>query len=179
MLPDLLPQNEVERLIALKSYHILDTQPEKSFDDITKRAAQICHTPVAGICLVDDDRIWFKSLYGINLQPIPRKIAFCTHAILNPNEPFLVPDARLDERFKNSPYVAGAVNIVFYYGVPLVCPSGNALGTLCVIDHKPRVLSKNQEDMMKALAIQAMVYMRVKKQMDSAKNSQPSFQQHN
>jgi GAF domain-containing protein len=163
MSPTLIPSNEVERIVTLQSYSILDTQPEKNFDDITKRAAQICNTPIAGICLVDEERVWFKSLYGIDIQPIPRKIAFCTYAILNPNEPFVVIDARSDSRFANNPSVTGHPHIVFYFGIPLVCPKGNALGTLCVIDHTPRVLTKHQVEMMKALALQTMAYIKLNK----------------
>jgi hypothetical protein len=148
-----IPNNEAERLAALKEYRILDTGSEQSYDDITTLAAHICAVPTTMISLVDETRQWFKSRVGMPLQQTPREVAFCAHAIFR-HEPFVVRDAKKDRRFADNALVTGEPYIRFYAGFPLVNPQGLALGALCVIDRKPRQLSPEQEKAMQALAHQ-------------------------
>ncbi|CAM4289384.1 PAS domain S-box-containing protein [Pedobacter westerhofensis] len=136
--------NESERQEALDSYHILDTAEEKDFDDLTTLASAICQTPIALVSLVDHDRQWFKSHKGLPATETPRDYSFCAHAIASSDEIMTVPDATKDLRFAANPLVTGETNIVFYAGVPLVNDDGFSLGTLCVIDHHTRELSKEQ-----------------------------------
>ena len=145
------PRNETHRLKVLWQYDVLDTVPEEVFDDLTDLAAHICEAPIALISLVDEDRQWFKSRIGLTVGESSRDISFCAHAILK-CDLFLVPDARKDPRFKNNPLVTGKDRIRFYAGAPLVTPDGYALGTLCVLDKKPRRLRPEQEQALRILA---------------------------
>lgn len=151
-----IPFNENERLAALAEYHILDTLPEAEFDDITKIASQICQTPISLISLVDDRRQWFKSHHGLDTTETPRDVAFCAHAINNQDEILIVPDSRRDIRFHDNPLVTDDPHVIFYTGVPLISPEGYALGTLCVIDDKPKKLNEEQLDSLKSLANQVI-----------------------
>ena len=146
---------EADRLAALRRYRILDTEPEERFDDLALLASQICGTPMALISLVDRDRQWFKARVGVDVQQTPRDIAFCAHAIHQPNM-FVVPDALQDARFCDNPLVRTAPHIRFYAGAPLVTADGQALGTICVLDLKPRVLTKAQEAALEALKRQVV-----------------------
>ena len=157
-----IPINEAERLAALKQYHILDTGTEQPYDDITALAAHICEVPIAIISLVDEVRQWFKSRVGMERQQTSREIAFCAHAILQ-SEPFIVRDATKDPRFADNPMVTGEPYIRFYAGFPLINPEGLALGTLCVIDRKPRQLSPEQEKTMRSLARQVMALLELRR----------------
>jgi len=157
-----LPNNEAERLAALKEYHILDTGTEQSYDDITALAAHICEVPIAMISLVDEVRQWFKSRVGLVQQQTSREIAFCAHAILQ-HEPFIVRDATKDRRFADNPMVTGDPYIRFYAGFPLINPEGLALGTLCVIDRQPRQLSAEQLKTMQALSRQVMALLELRR----------------
>ena len=147
-----LPPDEAERLAALRQYGILDTSPERAFDDITRLAAQICQTPIALISLVDEARQWFKSRLGLDARETPRDLAFCAHALLNPGELLEVRDARTDARFADNPLVTSGPGIRFYAGAPLVDGDGYPLGTLCVIDRAPRELSEEQRDALRVLS---------------------------
>lgn len=146
-----LPRNEVKRLKVLWQYDVLDTVPEEVFDDLTDLAAHICEAPVAMISLVAEDRQWFKAKVGISLTETAREISFCAHAILN-DDLLVIPDATKDPRFRDNPLVTGRERIRFYAGAPLVTPDGHALGTLCVLDKKPRKLRPEQLNALRVLA---------------------------
>lgn len=148
--------NEKERVKNLKTYSILDTIPESSYDDLTAIAAEICGTPISLVSLLDDKRQWFKSHHGLNASETPKEYAFCAHAINNPDDIFVVQDSRTDERFHDNPLVTDDPHVIFYAGIPLVNKNGFSLGTLCVIDHKPNLLSASQIKSLKALSNQVM-----------------------
>jgi len=156
---------EAERLAALRRYKILDTEPERRFDDLVLLASQICGTPMALITLVDRDRQWFKARVGVALRQLPRDIAFCAHAIQQPHL-FVVPDALLDARFRDNPLVRTEPHIRFYAGAPLVTMDGHALGTICVLDREPRVLTKAQEDALEALRRQVISQLELRLSLD-------------
>jgi diguanylate cyclase (GGDEF)-like protein/PAS domain S-box-containing protein len=139
-------------------YNILDTEPEVIFESMVQLASYICKTPIAAISLVDENRQWFKAIVGIDAKETPRDVAFCAHAILQ-DEPMVVPNALLDERFHNNPLVTGGPEICFYAGVPLVTPSGLHLGTLCVIDTEAREIAQEQLDAVKILADSVMAHL--------------------
>jgi GAF domain-containing protein len=128
-----IPDNDDDRLEALRILGILDTVPEQSFDDLTLLAASVCGTPVSCVSLIDRDRQWFKSHHGIAIEQTGRDVAFCAHAILEPRQIMEVPDASADSRFADNPLVLEAPRFRFYAGVPLVTEAGHALGTLCVL----------------------------------------------
>lgn len=152
MIKPQFPQNEEQRLEAVFNANILDTLPEKEFDDLTFIASSICNTPISLITILDKERQWFKSKIGIDVDHTERQYAFCAHAILNPNEMLEVSDSREDERFIDNPLVTDEPHVIFYAGVPLVDKSGLPYGTICVIDQKPRNLTDDQKKALKALA---------------------------
>ncbi len=152
------PQNEKERQKALDALGVVDTPAEQAFDQITALASSICETPVALISLVDRDRQWFKSKVGVLADETPREISFCAHAI-NHDEILEVSDARQHPDFFDNPLVRGEMQLVFYAGAPLITSNGQRLGTLCVIDTRPRTLSAVQRLTLKTLANQAVALM--------------------
>lgn len=133
---------EQARLQNLKAYRVLDTAPEPGFDRITRCAAQIAETPIALVSLVGAERQWFKSRHGLGATETPRSISFCHHAV-KAGTPMVVENALEDPRFRDNPLVTGEPHIRFYAGAPLITPAGHAIGTLCVIDTKPRSLSQD------------------------------------
>lgn len=157
-----VPENEKERLISLQSYRILDTAPEIEFDDITELASSLCQTPIALVSLVDENRQWFKSKKGLDAFETARNISFCGHTICQ-DEIFEIPNAYEDPRFSDNPLVLGDPQVVFYAGVPLVNNAGYSLGALCVIDHKPRTLSEEQKQQLKALGRHVISQMELKR----------------
>ena len=161
-----LPENEIDRLKALRRYQILDTLPEKDFDDITSLASYICDTPIALITLLDETRQWFKSKAGLAIQETSRDVAFCSHAIVQ-DEMLIVKDALADDRFAANPLVLADPNIRFYAGAQLTTPDGYNLGTLCVIDRKPRELTPEQIAALQALARQVAMLLEFRRVANS------------
>ncbi len=151
-----MPVNEDLRLQALYRLDVLDTPREQNFDDIAQLAMGICDVPVAVVSLVDRERQWFKSCVGLDATETPRDVAFCAHAILSPADILMVENATLDVRFADNPLVTGEPFIRFYAGAPLVTKNGEALGTLCVIDRRPRQLNPLQQNTLRLLANQVI-----------------------
>lgn len=150
-----IPENEEERLRKLYELGILDTLEEQAYDDLTKLAAEICKAPIALVSLVDRDRQWFKSHYGLQARETPREVAFCSHAILD-DDVFVVEDSSKDERFFDNPLATGDPHVKFYAGAPLIMNGNIKLGTLCVIGNEARKISENQKEALKALSRQVV-----------------------
>lgn len=174
MKKSIIPDNEEERLKALKSYEILDSLSEKEFDRITELASLICEVPISLISLIDRDRQWFKSKIGLGVNETSRDLAFCKYAILE-NQIFEVEDATKDERFNSNSLVTDDPNIRFYAGQPLIDPNGYALGTLCVIDRKPNKLDKSQRRALTLLADEVMALIIERRQKVELKNFESLF----
>lgn len=166
MIAPITPRNEKLRLDSLKSFKILDTLPEKEYDNLTMLASQICSTPIALISLITEDRQWFKSHYGLTATETPREIAFCAHAINTPKKTLVIPDSRKDERFHDNPLVTNDPNVIFYAGTPLNTPDGYSLGTLCVIDNKPHQITETQLNALEALAEQVISQFMLRKNIE-------------
>ncbi|MBE9157097.1 response regulator [Nodosilinea sp. LEGE 06152] len=171
-----LPPDENQRLAALMGYNILETEAEAAFDDLTKLAAYVCGTPIALISLVDRDRQWFKSRVGLGATETSRDVAFCAHAILEPDV-FKVPDALRDQRFADNPLVLGDPHIRSYHGVPLVTDEGHALGTLCVLDHIPKNLTEPQLEALSAIAQQVMSQLKLRRSLNQLAQTMAERQQ--
>ena len=151
MLTPAKPADENARIDTLRALNILDTSPEERFDRLTRLAKRLFGVPIALVSLVDADRQWFKSCVGLCASETPRDISFCGHAILG-DDILVVPDALADERFHDNPLVSGDPNIRFYAGCPLKVANGSKLGTLCLIDVKPRDLDDDDRALLRDLA---------------------------
>ena len=160
-----LPVDENARLQELLSYRVLDSDPEREFDDLTTLASRVCGTPISLVSLVDTNRQWSKSAHGVEAGETPRELTFCAHAIIEPDKVFIVENALQDERFHGNPLVTGAPNIRFYAGAPLVTPSGHAIGTLCVVDQEPRVLGEFQLETLRVLAHQVVTQLELRRKL--------------
>jgi phosphoribosyl 1,2-cyclic phosphodiesterase/DNA-binding response OmpR family regulator len=148
------PPGEERRLAALRRLALLDTEDEERFDRITRLAAALFDVPIALVTLVDAERQWFKSSRGFATRATEREASFCAHVILDA-QPMIVPDARLDPRFADSPLVTGEPGVRFYAGYPLTLPDGSRVGTLCLMDRRPRTLSAEERDRLRDLAMLA------------------------
>lgn len=160
---DILSDTEAKRIAALSSYDVLDTLPEKEYDALTRLASYICKAPIALISFVDDERQWFKSSIGVEIDGTPLDVAFCNHTILS-DDLLEIDDATKDDKFKDNPFVTGPAHIRFYAGAPLVDPNGHRLGSLCVIDTVPRHLNDEQRDALRTLASEVMSHLLLRKQ---------------
>lgn len=160
-------RDETERLAALRLYDVLDTPPEEPFDDLTELAAHICAAPIALISLIDEERQWFKSRVGLSAKETARDIAFCAHAIHQPDL-FIVEDAARDDRFCDNPLVTEEPHIRFYAGAPLISPEGHALGTLCVIDREPRSLAPDHQRALRVLSRHVMTQLELRRRNKEA-----------
>lgn len=153
LVPD-VPADEEQRLETLRSLNILDTAAEERFDRLTRMARRLFGVPIALVSLVDKDRQWFKSSMGLEARETPRDISFCGHTILG-DIPLVVPDTSHDARFSDNPLVTDDPSIRFYAGCPLTAPNGSRLGSLCIIDRKPRDLSNEDIQALEDLAAMA------------------------
>jgi GAF domain-containing protein len=143
MKPAPIPNDESDRLSELKALNILDTPREPRFDRITELVADIFDVPMVFLTLVDSDRQWYKSTYGINVEATPRDVGFCAHAVVE-SQPMVVPNATKDARFSDNPFVTGEFHLRFYAGAPLRGPNAKGIGALGLVDTKPRELSPKQ-----------------------------------
>lgn len=140
MLPAPIPSNESERIASLRRMLLLSTPDEEGFDRVTRTAQRLFKVPIALVSLIDENRQWFKSCIGLPVRETGRDVSFCGHAILN-NELFVIEDARKDARFADNPLVTSPPHVIFYAGRPLRNAEGFNVGTLCIIDHEPRLFS--------------------------------------
>jgi PAS domain S-box-containing protein len=151
---------EAARLEALLRYRVLDTPPEQVFDDLVDLAATVCYTPVAAIALVAAERAWLKAKRGVGFSEFPRDSSLAAEALQH-NDVFVVRDAFIDERYRESAVVAAGFR--FFAGMPLISPEGHAIGTVCVLDKRPRDLSAEQKDALRAIARQAMSQLELRR----------------
>lgn len=170
------PSGETARLAALYELDVLDTPPEKDFDDIVSLAASVCGTPMAMVSLIDTDRQWFKAKIGTDVTETSRDLSICAHAILG-RDLLVVPDARQDARFADNPDVEAEPGIRFYAGAPLVTTDGFSLGTLCVIDQQPRDLGAEQRQALRALAGQVTAQLEMRRYATAVTNSTARLQE--
>ena len=150
MIPAPIPTDDERRLQALREMLILDTPPEERFDRIVRFAADEFDVPIVLVSLVDAKRQWFKARVGLDVCETDRESSFCGHAIMRP-EILVVDDALADERFHDNPLVVGSPNIRFYAGAPLQLPFGEIVGTLCLIDRRPRTLDATDRAIFRSL----------------------------
>lgn len=176
MSPAPVPANEVSRLQTLHGYSILDSVSEQEFDDITELASFICDTPISLISLVDEERQWFKSRVGLDAQETGRSESFCAH-MLTTGRSMVVEDTLEDDRFANNPLVVGEPGIRFYAGAPLIAPNGHILGSLCVIDRKPRKLSDRQQRSLEALSRRVIAAFEARVNAEEAKRAAAALMQ--
>ena len=159
------PENEGQRLIALRRYSILDTPAEAAFDELTSLAGTLCNAPVAFVGFIDEGRQWFKSRTGVDFAEVPRHLAFCSHTILE-DKSLVAEDVSGDERFRDNELWQRKVGIRFYAGAPLISPDGQALGTVAVLDRKPRRLDRHQVHGLEVLARQVMAQLELRRHLE-------------
>lgn len=155
--------NEFLRLQELESFKILDSAPEAEFNELVEIASAICDTPIPLLSLIGEKRQWFKANHGLEVSEIPREHSICQHTLHNPKEVLVIEDSLIDERFKTNPLVVGSPHIRFYAGAPLETATGNVLGTLCIIDSKPRKISETQKAALMLLAKKIMNHLETRK----------------
>ncbi len=160
-----MSDKESHRLHTLQLYRILDTETERTFDNLAKLASSICEAPISVVSFVDDKRQWFKAKVGLSISETPKDQAFCAHAIQG-DQVMIVEDATLDERFANNPLVIDEPRIRFYAGAPLIVADGERLGTLCVIDRKPRELTEMQLEALTVLRDSVVAQLELRKAAD-------------
>lgn len=153
---------EVERLAALRRYEILDTPREREFDDIVALVSDFCEAPISVINLIDEGRQWFKAEVGLGVRETPLPASICAHAILQQGL-FVVPDTLEDVRFADNPLVTGDPRLRFYAGALLKTPQGLPLGTICVLDYKPRSLDDRQKNLLRVMAEQIMKLLELRR----------------
>lgn len=161
-----IPDHEDARVRDLRSYRVLDTDPEQAYDDIVALASYLVGAPASMISLLDSDRQWFKARKGVEHEQTPRKRSFCAHLVGRSKEPMVVEDTTQDPRYKENPMVLGDPGIRFYAGFPLVSPEGHVLGSLCVIDTEPRSLAEEEEQMLRALSRQVMTLLNQRRRIE-------------
>jgi PAS domain S-box-containing protein len=157
-----VPADDARRLAALRRYDILDTGPEEAFDEITRTAARMFEVPISLVSLDDGCRHWFKSHTGWEQTEIAPEISFCSHALLT-GDIMEVPDATLDERFSSNPLVSGAFGVRFYAGAPLVTPDGFPVGTLCLVDVRPKLLTPQERDLLRFMGNQVVALLELRR----------------
>ncbi|MES2464697.1 MAG: GAF domain-containing SpoIIE family protein phosphatase [Armatimonadota bacterium] len=167
--------SEKERLAALRSFDILDSESEEAFDDITRLVAHVCQVPIALITLIDEERQFFKSEIGLGVRETPRDISICGHAILQKGL-FVVADTLQDERFVNNPLVTGDPHLRFYAGALLETAEGHPLGTLCVLDYETRELTSDQKSALQTLARHVMHLMELRRRYNHEKRIAETLQ---
>ncbi len=167
MRPPREPDNEAERLEALRSYGILDAARDEAFDALVRVASSICDVPIAAVTLIDAKRQWFLASVGVEgVTEVSRDISFCSLAILD-SDLLVVEDTQKDERFADNPFVLGDLKVRFYAGCPLVDKAGFALGTLCVIDRMPRTLAPHQAKVLRELSTAIVRLLEARKVNDA------------
>jgi diguanylate cyclase (GGDEF)-like protein len=159
MIAPTIPTTEAERLAALARYDVLDSPAELAFDEIVRLVASICEIPIALVTLVDAERTWLKSAIGLDCRETSRDVSFCAHAINEPDRLLIVPDATIDPRFADNPLVTDGPKIRFYAGAPLLSSDGFPLGTVCVVDTKPRFITVQQEDALRVAGRAIMILL--------------------
>jgi PAS domain S-box-containing protein len=164
--------NETARLKALREYAIMDTEPEECFDELTRLAAQICEVPVSTISFIEADRQWYKSKTGMpeGMTDTPREVSFCNHTVSAPGM-IVIEDASKDPRFATNPYVLGAPNVRFYAGYPLRSREGYGIGSICVVDTKPKVMTEAQKNALEVLGRQAVSQLELRRTLREQKAS--------
>lgn len=168
MQPPPVPEDEDERLAALHAYEILDSLPERAFDDLVRLASHLLNTPIALISLVDRDRQWFKARHGLDAQETSREVSFCAHTLATKTE-LVIEDVRDDARFADNPLVLQHPHIGSYAGAPILTSEGHALGTICVIDRAPRAFRDDEIRLLKGLARQVMDQLELRMHVEEAK----------
>lgn len=171
--------HEKERLAALDSYKILDSLPEKDYDDLVRLASYICNAPISMVNLIAANRQWSKAVHGTDLKELPRETAFCSQAINSDDEVFIVHDTHKDERFRNNPLVVEDPKLGFYAGVKLETEDGLPLGMFCVLDHEPRDLSEEQKDALKIIGKQVMNLLNLRKNNLSLEQTKEALESRN